>query len=34
MLGTDNNNFEPQANYTKEQAIATIMRLYNVLNKQ
>lgn len=33
MIGTDNNKFEPQTNYTKEQAIATIMRLYNILNK-
>lgn len=34
MTGTDNNNFSPHSNYTKEQAIVTIMRLYNILNKK
>ena len=29
MVGMDNNIFAPKKNYTKEQAIATIMRLYD-----
>jgi hypothetical protein len=29
MGGVGNNNFAPQSPYTREQSIATIMRLYN-----
>lgn len=32
MNGVGNNTFEPQKEYTKEQAIVTIMRLYDIIN--
>ncbi|HWI54814.1 MAG TPA: S-layer homology domain-containing protein, partial [Desulfobacteria bacterium] len=31
MVGTGNNNFSPQANYTRQQAYITALRLFNVL---
>jgi len=32
MGGTGNNNFSPQGDYTREQSIITILRLFEMLN--
>lgn len=33
MSGTSNNNFSPKNDYTREQSISTILRMYDLLNK-
>ena len=33
MQGVGNNTFDPDGSYTREQSIATILRLYNALQK-
>lgn len=34
MLGTAENNYSPKSNFTKEQAVATVLRIYDRLREE